>query len=458
MVCFGATLIAILGQRRALLRAARRLPLGLRLLLVVYLAWAVAVTIVNANYAVGGPYIIGMATSLAVGIVVTPYILADESLRRRFLVGVLAVGVAFVVVGIALFLLRGVALYGKEVGLYNIGELQVLGRGTGLVFPQNYGPFVGPSTEILAFAITAGLYLALVSADRARLVYLIALVVCSLALVATFSREGILMAGIGAAAITLAVGNDRWLRLAAVMTSGAFIGVFLAGSIGWLGIAGRLDLVTSWYGPRAVAILMNPSIPERGEDLGGTVGEVGGGRDQVGGDTGPVGGGVPPPTEFPAVVELKTTSSFQARISLWGAAISAAAKRPIAGYGLGSNADAIVPYLNGEDARLRGASTHSTPMRVLVEMGLPGLAIYLALWLVIVRLTIASLLASRASAVIVMVGCLTAILFHQAVGTLLLGGLSFGSYFCAAAIGLVAWRTRSTSSPASSDRTSAAAV
>ena len=103
----------------------------------------------------------------------------------------------------------------------------------------------------------------------------------------------------------------------------------------------------------------------------------------------------------------------------------------------GANADAIVPFLQGEDARLRGASVHSTVMRMLVELGVPGLLIYLALIAVTIWLCRPAVWRVPNAVVLPLVGIVGASLAHQLFGTLLLGGLTYGSYVFVVALGLL---------------------
>lgn len=423
LVMLGASVISSLGHWRDLAQAARRaMPVDLSAVVLAYLLWIIVAT-AAAPSSIGVQYVAGTVAALSVGLVVSPWLLDQTGGRRAFVELVALLGPIFVVFGLAVFLLRGIALFGNEVGLYFISELVVLGWRSGLVFVQNYGPFAGPSADILAFAVVGATWLFLVSGGRRRAGWAIVLVTSLLTLVATFSREGMLMASIGLAVVFVGLHRTGRREPAVLLVSVALAGLALASAAGLIGVTGRLDLVERWYGEQGVAVLMDPDVAHRGRER----------PDTVPGTDRPA---------FPELVELKTTSSFQARLALWGAALEAARARPWFGYGLGSNADAIAPYLEGTDARLVGAQTHSTPLRMLVETGIVGLAIYVAFLLVVARMILVLLFEGEHGALLPVAGCLAGILFHQLFGTLLLGGLSFGSYAFVAAAGLVAWGRR----------------
>ena len=67
-----------------------------------------------------------------------------QELVREIVATVTLVGVVIVLSGIVLALIGSVTLYGGSVGLYFITEATLLGHPTGIVFLQDYGPFVGP--------------------------------------------------------------------------------------------------------------------------------------------------------------------------------------------------------------------------------------------------------------------------------------------------------------------------
>jgi O-antigen ligase len=116
------------------------------------------------------------------------------------------------------------------------------------------------------------------------------------------------------------------------------------------------------------------------------------------------------------------------------------AARPLQGYGPGTNADAIAPFLTGSNMAYRGLTSHSTWLRTGVEMGILGLGSLLgfvaAASIIIVRRVIAKPLA-RVTGVTTLLACVAGLAVGQLTETLLLGGLTFGSLVWAMAIGVL---------------------
>lgn len=427
----GALLVSMRRRVGAAVVLLHQLPRPYLASILAYLGWAGIVTV--SSVSIGEvQYLVGMVATLGAGLVATPMLISSEAGMRK-LFGVVAISAsALLASGLVLAALGGVTLFGRAVGVYFIEELVLFGTPTGIVFPQNYGPFVGPATEPLAFAIATSTYLAATARGRAQWAWWAVALFCLIGLVSSFSREGILMAALATG--TVATGYLIRGRVVggAIVLTGVLVLILVGSLTGAVGVLGRLDLVRAWYGPDAARVLMNPVIADRGKVPTGTVGTV----------DGPPPSSVPttqPPAAAPEleVIELKTTGSFQARLSLWKAAYLAALEAPLTGYGLGSNADAIVPYLQGEDARLRGASVHSTVMRMLVELGVPGLLTYLAVMAVAVWLVVLAIRRVPSAVVLPLAGIVIASLAHQLFGTLLLGGLTYGSYVFVVALGLL---------------------
>jgi O-antigen ligase len=155
--------------------------------------------------------------------------------------------------------------------------------------------------------------------------------------------------------------------------------------------------------------------------------------------------------DTPATVDLKSGSSFQARLTLWQASLDATAERPVTGHGLGTVADAIAPHLTGPDARLRGVTPHSGYLRVAVELGVPGLLIQIAITLVAIWLAVVAVFGHGTPVRALVAGILAAILVHQVFGTILFGGFSFGNFMFALAVGLLATLAGRAEEPRSPD-------
>jgi hypothetical protein len=445
----GALFVAMRGRIGAGLVLARRLPRAFVVSVLAYLGWATVATLSSVSFG-EIQYLGGMLATLGAALLATPILLSSENGLRKLSAVIAISAAALLASGLVLAGVGGITLFGHVVGVYFIEELVVAGTPTGIVFPQNYGPFVGPATESLAFAIAASAYLAGTSRGRVRSAWWAIAVFCLVGLASTFSREGILMAVLATGTITLGWIFRRQVVPGSLALTGVLLVLFAASTTGAIGVLGRMDLVRNWYGEEAVAILMNPVIPDRGQvpvepelpNDGLEIPPAGPGTlpGSAGGQEPPIGSSVPPIATpvVPDVIELKTSSSFEARLSLWRAAYRASLDAPLLGHGLGSNSVAIVPYLNGQDARLRGASTHSTVMRMLVELGIPGLLSYLVVIAVTIWMVIKSLWRSSSGAVLPMAGIVVASIAHQLFGTLLLGGLTYGSYAFVVALGLLA--------------------
>lgn len=399
--------------------ATLRLPRPLIAALVAYLAWLAVTTATSTSHTVSLPYLLGSLVTLFIAFLLVPGLPSPERVAHHLLVTLAVAAVVIVLSGLLLFAVGSIHLYGRAVGLYNLEEALLFGHRTGIVFPQDYGPSVAPNSAPDAFGLVAAVYLRSVSTwPGGRRLWTAAIIIILAGLLATFSREGWLMAAIGSLALFAAAARVRRRALAPLVLGVALLALLAGGLSNDVGVLGRMDLVRAWYGSPAPAILLNPNLDERGQ--------------------------APAPTEPTiatgglATVQLKGFSSLFARVSLWRAAVAASEQRPLFGYGPGTDADAIVPYLNGVDARLRGATTHNTFLRMLVEMGLPGLLIYLLLMGLAVWYALRLLWRGFYAPSAVLAGTILGLLASQFQGTLLLGGFSFPGFWLALALSLLA--------------------
>lgn len=400
--------------------ATKRMPRPLIAVLVAYLAWMAVTTATSTSHVVSVAYLLGSVVTLCAVFLLVPGLPNLDRVAHHLLVTLTVAAVAIVISGLLLFAVGSVHIYGRTVGLYFLEEAVLFGHRTGIVFPQDYGPFLAPNTAPDAFGLVAALYLRAVSTRPAgRRLWTVAIVILVAGLVATFSREGWLIAAIGSLALFAAAARGRRPSLAPAVLGVALLVLSVGGLTNNVGVIGRMDLVRAWYGTSAPAILLNPNLDERGHSPSPT--------DPLSTDNANLNS-----------VQLKGFSSLLARVSLWQAALAASEQRPLFGYGPGMDAVAIVPYLNGVNARLRGATTHSTFFRVLVEMGLPGLLIYLALVGLAAWYAIRPLWHGSYTASAVLAGTVLGLLASQFTGTLLLGGFSFPGFWLALAISLLA--------------------
>jgi O-antigen ligase len=340
------------------------------------------------------------------------------------------------------------------VGLYFIDEATLFGHPTGIVFLQNYGPFVGPETTPLALGIAAALYLRSVAKGLTRLAWSAALVVLLIGLLSTFSREGWLIAVVACLALAMPRRASVPMVRPAFVTGVALLVIFVAGITNAVGVLGRMDLTTSWYGAHGASVLLNPNPTQRGQSQTGTttstptpatapaaplvartlaapcVAQPPSSGSSSGSPAGDLSTG--------QTVELKGYSSLLARLCLWEAAARAIIHSPIVGYGLGTDADAIIPFFNGQDAGVRGATTHNTYLRIGVEMGIPGLAIYIAITLIAAWMALTTLRRGQSDAEAILAASILGITVAELTGTLLFAGLSFPGFWLAMSVALIA--------------------
>jgi O-antigen ligase len=260
-----------------------------------------------------------------------------------------------------------------------------------------------------------------------------------LGLLSTFSREGWLIVVLTCLAVAIPSRTASRIARPALATGLVMLVLFAAGITNVLGVNGRIDLTTSWYGPAAASVLLNPDPTTHGQaqtPSTTTNNPTPGVRTLLAPCVAVQASG----TSSGPTVQLKGYSSLLARLCLWEAAARAIVHRPVFGFGPGTGTDAIVPFFYGQGAGLVGASTHDTYLRVGVEMGVPGLAIYLALSAIAVWLAIACLRAGRGPEV-VLAASILAITVAELTDTLLFGGLSFPGFWLAMALGLLATRS-----------------
>ena len=189
----GALLVAMRRRVGAAVVHVRHLPRPYLASIAAYLGWASVVTVSSVSLG-EVQYLAGIVATLGAGLVATPIFISSEAGKRNVF-GVVSISAsALLISGLILAALGGVTLFGRAVGVYFFEELVLFGTPTGIVFPQNYGPFVGPATEPLAFAIATSTYLAATAHGRTRWVWWAVAVFCLFGLASSFSREGILMA------------------------------------------------------------------------------------------------------------------------------------------------------------------------------------------------------------------------------------------------------------------------
>lgn len=430
-------------------------PTWLRRLLIAWVAWMAITTLTSTEREVSAAYVVGSAITLAIAFVVIPSLPRRSELVRNLVATLVVTAVVIVLSGVVFALVGSFQAYGRAVGLYFVTEFTLFGHPTGVILIQDYGPFIGPETTPLALGLVGALYLQSRTAGRARLVWIASAAVILIGLISTFSREGWLIVVLACLALAIPGAASRVTR-PALVTAGVMLVFFVAGISNTLGVLGRMDLVARWYGPNAASVLLNPNVTQRGQSPSGPTPVA----------TGPVqqrtlrepcvsveAPGAAPGTPSNPTVELKGSSSLLARVCLWETALRAMAHRPLFGFGPGSGADAIVPYFYGKSAGLSGATTHDTYLRVGVEMGVPGLAIYLALSALAAWIAFGWLRRRAGRAEVVLAAGILAITVAELTDTLLFGGLSFPGFWLAMSVGLLAVPERSDVASTTNGRT-----
>lgn len=388
-----------------------------------YLGWAAVTTPSSSNLVTSVLYLAGMAGTLVLAFVVLPSVLAGAAGRRlvAVTVGILAglLAVAALVVAVT----GPISLVGQTFGLNLLTELYIGSSRTGLIVPRTTGVFDAPAEQSLALAV--GL-VAILALRRSSLEWRALGVIVGIALVLPLARDGWLAAVGGVLALLAAAAWTRRAGWVAIAGWGVFFfGLLVAVTLQLVVLVARPDLERDRYGQGALL------LPEQAE-----------GADNVRGGAG-----------------------LSGRVPIWAASLDAIAERPVLGWGLGQNPDAIAPHLQGQDVRLRGLTSHNTWLRTAVEIGLPGLAAFGAILLTVawafignarrVRQRSASGGAHepRAGPAVddlgmhALLGIIVALLLAQGFETLLLGGLNFPSFIWTLALGMVVARPGPVAAP-----------
>jgi hypothetical protein len=398
-------------------------PRAVALAVAAYLGWSAVTTPFSSSLVTSVLYLAGMAGTLLLAFVVVPSVLAGAVGRRLVAttVGILAGLLA--VAALVIAALGPITLLGQTFGLDLLTELYVGTTRTGLIVPRTTGVFDAPAEQSLALAV--GL-VAILSLRRAGAGWRALSVVVGIGLVLPLARDGWLAAAGGAVALLAAAAWARRAGWAAILGWGAFFfGLLVAVTLQLVVLVARPDLERDRYGQSALI------LPEQVE-----------GADNVRGG-----------------------ASLSGRIPIWAASVDAIAERPVVGWGLGEDPDAIAPHLQGQDARFRGLTSHNTWLRTAVEIGLPGLAAFAA---VLVAVAWTFLRDSRRArqggrsedadqpragpaaddlGMHALVGIIVALLLAQGFETLLLGGLNFPSFIWTLALGMVVARPGSIAVP-----------
>jgi hypothetical protein len=421
----GLALILVETLRIVRGRGRSRLPSrGLLISAAVYIGAAALATIVSIRPTTSLPYLVGIVTMLAATLWLGPRALERSAMTASFLVLIGAAGVAVTLISLVLSATGPIPWSGHWLGVYLVDELTVSGRPTGLLLLRTTGPFLAPGIEslVLAPAVLALLAIRPGLDGRSRQVVTVAIAIVVIGLLSTLARTGWLSAIVGCVILVAASLRARRLDLA----SAAVLGV-LALAFGAL----LTNVVGADYRPDLTEARTPAAVIETGAD--GPIDAV-----PLVPDPGAAPGASPPPGGEPPRYQTRGGSELSGRLEIWGASVRAIRDSPILGYGPGTNAIVLDPYLSGESRRFVGLTSHNTWLRTWIELGLGGILAFVGL--VIVTLVVGGRRVLRGRASSIEVGALAifaGLTAAQAFETLLLGGVSLPSVAWALAAGLL---------------------
>jgi hypothetical protein len=334
---------------------------------------------------------------------------------------VAATGVAVALSSVLFGLTGPFAWYGRWVGVYLVHEVTLAGAPTGITLLRIAGPFLAPggAALVLAPAILAALAMRSMLGRRGRLLSSLSVAVMLAALVLTFSRVG--WAAVIAGSALLAVArfssgrSDRASVVVCLIMTLAFVGLWMNA----FGLDYRPDLTASRIEGSPAVIVSGTE----GNDL-----------PQIPEAVGPAGG-----TDEPARNVARGGSELSGRLEIWTASVRAIAGSPWVGYGPGTNALALDPFLHGESRRFVGLTSHNTWLRTWVEDGVFALIGLLGVTVVALDAGLRPIVVrkrqswQRLGLVAIVFGLLVA----QAFETFLLGGVTLPSFIWALAAGIL---------------------
>jgi len=393
-------------------RAVRPLlpPLPVSLALGAYVGWATVSTIASIEPLTSVVYLAGLGGALGFAFIAVPAALEGPAGIRSYAATVAILGLLLAIVGFALIVFGPVSLQGRDLGTYLITEVTLFGQPTGIVVPRVIGIFLTPGHQALALPMALVALLAMVRPGlRPSRGLVIGALIVGVALVLTMTRGGWLAAAAGC----LALAGWRWLAgrrdLIAAATGLLWLALLAALTVQAFSLIGRADIAAQRYGTATASTLPTTDDPET-----------------------PTRGG----------------ASLSGRPEIWAASLGAIRARPLLGWGLGTNPDAIEPFLSEAALRFRGLTSHNTWLRTAVEMGLPGLFAFAAVVAAVLWSGVRQRLRNggqrsrgqleAVSVGGVLIGIIVAMLAAQGFETLLLGGLDFPSFTWLFALGLLA--------------------
>lgn len=374
-------------------------PMPIVIAVGLYLAWATIATVTSIDHQVSVVYLVGMVAVCALAFWVIPAGLSQRPDRARLLV---ALGVLGVMVALSVYLVSiagKLTLFGRLIGLYQVVDLTIGGKATGVHFGYSSGVFLAPLEPSVLMVIGIVALLGWSSARPVRDVRLawFAIIFMIPAILLTLDRSAWLAATVGAGTFAALAYTAR-LRVGA----GVFVFVFFAACF--------LLVFGNYIGANTVPNACTANCTAASDET-------------------PIRGG----------------TGISGRDYLWRASVDGIKHRPILGYGPGNDVQAIEPYLSSDAKQagynLAGLTSHSTWFRTAVEMGIPGLLFLIATGLAVAWVFVRRSLSARAlpdATVIALGAAACGLLPAMTFETFLLGGVTFSSLFLTVAAGLTA--------------------
>ena len=396
---------------------------GLIVSAAIYLAAAALATVVSIRLTTSLPYLVGIVTMLIATLWLGPRALERSGTTISLLALIGLAGVVVTVISFVLSVTGPIPWLGHWLGVYLVDELTIAGQPTGLLVLRTTGPFLAPGIEslVLAAAVLALLAIRPTVEGRARRLVSIAIVIVVLGLLSSFARTGWLSAIVGCAVLAgVSVLNRR--PDAASVTVLAVLAIALGALL--------TNVIGADYRPDLTEARTPAAVVETGAD--GPIDAVPLVPDPA------TPGATPGPNGEPPRYQTRGGSELSGRLEIWSASVRAIENSPVVGYGPGTNAIVLDPYLSGDSRRFVGLTSHNTWLRTWIELGLAGIVGFAGL--VIVTLVAGGRRVLRTKASPVTVGALAifvGLTAAQAFETLLLGGVSLPSVVWALAAGLL---------------------
>ena len=397
-----------------------RLPrLPILVVLSLYAAVVVVTSVTAVDRGVSAQYLVTILGALGLSIFMIPAMLGGDAGRRLAIVCA-SVGVTCVISSVVLVVVGPVRAFGHYLGAYTLVEPTWRGHRLGFSLPEASGFYGKPGYQSLALAVALGALLGVRQTfpGRWRAAGAVAAAGLIVGLLVTMARGGWL-AGV-AACLAVLVGQvrRRHVDVVVIAASGIVLLAAIAQLSGVLGAVARYDVAAQRYGTtiaKGMILAGNADVelvPSSGH--GSKVAE----------STAP---------------QVRGGSDSQSRIILWKASLRAIGKRPLTGFGPGTDALAIEDELSGGAVAYRGLTSHNTFLRTAVETGLVGGIAFAAFVILTMAYGAGALLRPNADAnqdwraTTALVSVLSALAVAQLTETLLLGGVTFVSLVWAVA-------------------------